>query len=66
MLKYKCSKSGLQVTTNIETDDDTLTTMERMKISVWCPHCERAHQIAAKEAYVREFNRATTVPYPEP
>ncbi|MET0279332.1 MAG: hypothetical protein ABW198_13460 [Pseudorhodoplanes sp.] len=66
MLKYNCSKSGLQVTTSIETDDGTLATMERMKIAVWCPHCGRSHQIAATEAYVKDFDRGMRVLYPEP
>ena len=52
MLKYKCPKSGRQVTTSIETDTVTLLEMRHMKLSVWCPHCWTSHQIKCPDAYL--------------
>ncbi len=52
MLKYRCPKSGLEVTTGIATDPITLLDMRKMKLSLWCPHCYSSHQIPATAAYV--------------
>jgi hypothetical protein len=40
------------VSTSIETDTVTLLEMRNMKLSVWCPHCWRSHQIRASEAFL--------------
>jgi hypothetical protein len=51
-LKYRCKATGKDVETSIQTDDITLVQMNRMKLSVWCPHCRDSHSIKASEAYV--------------
>lgn len=51
-LKYRCKISGKDVETSIQTDDLTLVHMNRMMLSVWCPHCKDSHTISANEAYV--------------
>jgi hypothetical protein len=51
-LKYRCKPSGRDVETSIQTDDMTLVHMNRMVLSVWCPHCKDSHSIMASEAYV--------------
>jgi hypothetical protein len=51
-LKYRCRTSGKDVETSIQTDDLTLVQMNRMMLSVWCPHCKDSHSIKASEAYV--------------
>jgi hypothetical protein len=56
-LKYRCKVSGKDVETSIQTDDMTLVQMNRMKLSVWCPHCKDSHSIQASEAYV-DYMRA--------
>jgi hypothetical protein len=56
-LKYRCKAAGKDVETSIQTDDMTLVQMNRMKLSVWCPHCKDSHSIKASEAYV-DYMRA--------
>jgi hypothetical protein len=51
-LKYRCKAAGKDVETSIQTDDATLLQMNRMKLSVWCPHCKDSHSIKASEAFV--------------
>jgi hypothetical protein len=51
-LKFLCPVSFREVETSIKTDDLTLLQMQRMKLSVWCPHCNAPHQIKATEAFV--------------
>jgi transposase-like protein len=58
MLKYKCPRSGRVVTTSIETDTVTLLEMRNMKVSVWCPHCWKSHQIRANEAFLEPMAEA--------
>lgn len=58
MLKYRCSRSGREVTTSIETDTVTLLEMRNMKLSVWCPHCSTSHQIKVSDAYLESFAQA--------
>ncbi|HWV51204.1 hypothetical protein [Pseudorhodoplanes sp.] len=58
MLKYKCPRSGLVVTTSIETDTATLRDMKNMKLSVWCPNCWKSHQIRASEAFLEPMVKA--------
>jgi transposase-like protein len=55
-LKYRCKVSGKNVETSIQTDDLTLLAMDRMKLSVWCPHCKDSHSIMASEAYVGQMS----------
>ena len=51
-LKYRCKITGKDVETSIQTDDLTLVQMNRLALSVWCPHCKGSHSIKAGEAYV--------------
>jgi len=51
-LKYRCKAAGKDVETSIQTDDMTLVQMNRMKLSVWCPHCKDSHSIRGSDAYV--------------
>jgi hypothetical protein len=54
-LKYRCKATGESVKTSIKTDDQTLIQMNRIRLSVWCPHCKDSHSIMANEAYVDEM-----------
>ncbi len=54
-VKYRCKTSGKSVETSIQTDDATLIGMNRMMLSVWCPHCKDSHSIMASEAYVDQM-----------
>jgi hypothetical protein len=51
-LAFVCAFSGVEIVTSIATDADTLSRMINMKVSVWCPKCHEAHQIAASIAYL--------------
>lgn len=51
-LKFRCSHTRLEVETSIQTDDQTLVQMNRMMLSVWCPHCNDSHRVKASETYV--------------
>ena len=44
---YRCPTSGAEVTTAIETGNDTLLKMRALDLTiwVWCPHCMAGHQI---------------------
>lgn len=54
-LKYRCKVSGHDVETSIRTDNSTLVQMNRMAISVWCPHCKDSHSIKGSDAYVDQM-----------
>lgn len=51
-LKYTCPKTRQQVETSIQTDDLTLVHMNRMTLSLWCPHCKDSHSVKASETFV--------------
>ena len=49
-----CLNSGREIVTHIDTDQATLNNMRNMKLSLWCSHCGRSHQVLGSEAYVNE------------
>jgi hypothetical protein len=57
---YRCPASGEEVTTAIETGNDTLVKMRSLDLTiwVWCPHCMAGHQIKPADA-VLEGERPT-------
>jgi hypothetical protein len=52
LMRYRCPVAGGEVTTAIETGDETLARMRAMDLTiwVWCPHCMAGHQITPSEA----------------
>lgn len=52
MLAFRYAVFDVEVVTQIETDETTLDNMKSMKLSLWCPHCQRSHQILGNEGYV--------------
>jgi len=52
VLTYRCPTTYRDVKTAIETTPERLARMERLKLSVWCPHCGTSHKIDAKDARV--------------
>lgn len=52
MLTYECPETRKLVKTTIETSQAALKKLLACKISVWCPHCQTGHQIAAADALV--------------
>jgi hypothetical protein len=61
---YRCPTSGEEVTTAIETGNDTLVKMRAMDLTiwVWCPHCMAGHQIKPSEASLEDENLTTISP----
>jgi hypothetical protein len=49
-LTYNCPSTGRMVRTAILTNRATLAKVARVKLSVWCPHCEGPHKITGSEA----------------
>ena len=56
VVRYQCPSTKEEVTTAIETGNDTLFRMKQMgmKIWVWCPHCMAGHQIRPTDAVLQE------------
>lgn len=54
VLAFRCPTSDHEIVTHIDTDQTTLSNMKNMKLSLWCSHCERSHQVFGSEAYVSE------------
>ena len=56
VVRYRCTTTGEEVTTAIETGHDTLFRMKQMNLTiwVWCPHCMAGHQIRPNEAVLQE------------
>ena len=61
---YRCPTSGEEVTTAIETGNDTLVKMRAMDLTiwVWCPHCMAGHQIKPAEAILEDEIKTTISP----
>jgi hypothetical protein len=61
---YRCPETGEEVTTAIETSNDTLVKMRAMDLTmwVWCPHCMAAHQIKPADAPLEDEIRTTISP----
>lgn len=62
MLTYNCPATNRLVHTAIETTKETLKRMGSLKVSVWCPHCQSGHQIAACDAIVYDNRLPVTPP----
>ena len=67
VVRYRCPTSGEEVTTAIETGNDTLVKMRAMDLTiwVWCPHCMAGHQIKPAEAVLegeKDENETTNSP----
>jgi hypothetical protein len=54
MLRYSCPVTGRMVETSIEVSKQNLSRLEGFKISVWCPHCQTGHKIAAQDGIIVE------------
>jgi hypothetical protein len=61
---YRCPNSGAEVTTAIETGDETLAKMRALDLTiwVWCPHCMAGHQIKPSDASLDHKNKPAAVP----
>ena len=64
VVRYRCPTSGEEVTTAIETGNDTLVKMRAMDLTiwVWCPHCMAGHQIKPAEAILEDEIPTTVSP----
>ena len=64
VVRYRCPKSGEDVTTAIETRSDVLIQMRAKDLSlwVWCPHCMAGHQIKPAEAILEDEIPTTVSP----
>jgi hypothetical protein len=51
-LTYNCPSTGRLVRTAIVTSNAALAKLARVKLSVWCPHCDAPHKIAGRDASV--------------
>jgi hypothetical protein len=49
-LSYNCPSTGRTVRTAIVTNRATLAKVARVKLSVWCPHCDAPHKIPGSDA----------------
>jgi hypothetical protein len=52
MLRYCCPATDRTVLTGIRTTEDALSRLKRFHLSLWCPHCQTGHKIAAENASV--------------
>jgi hypothetical protein len=64
VVRYRCPTSDEEVTTAIETGNDTLVKMREMDLTiwVWCPHCMAGHQIKPAEAILEDEIQTTASP----
>jgi hypothetical protein len=51
-LSYMCPSTGHTVITSIVTNNAELKKLARVKLSVWCPHCDAPHKIAGTDASI--------------
>ncbi len=51
-LKFRCPVSRSEVETSVRTDAATLAQMNRLALSLWCPHCRSGHIVQAGDAYL--------------
>jgi hypothetical protein len=54
VLTYRCPDTGQFVQTDIRTSQTELKRLGQFKLSLWCPHCQAAHQIVAANAFITE------------
>ena len=50
MVAYQCPTTREIVRTSIEATEQQLKRLGQVRLSVWCPHCHRGHQIVAENA----------------
>jgi hypothetical protein len=53
VLVYRCPTTHRQVTSAIQTTAKALARLGALKLSLWCPHCDDAHTVCAREAAVQ-------------
>jgi len=58
-LKYRCPNTAREVTTGIDTNPETLAKLRDLKVSVSCPHCDKAHRIPANEMFFPSADTST-------
>ena len=51
-LLFACPATGMDVSTGIEMDPETLESLELSK--VYCPHCRQTHQMAGIQYWLSE------------
>jgi hypothetical protein len=58
VLTYRCPDTAQFVQTDIRTSQTELKRLGEFKLSLWCPHCQAAHQILGANAFVTEKSDA--------
>jgi len=53
-LIFVCPATGLEVSTGLEMDLSTLSSLELSKVH--CPHCRQAHQMAGIEYWLTDID----------
>lgn len=53
VLVYRCPTTHRQVTSAIQTTAKALARLGALKLSLWCPHCDDAHTVCARDAAVQ-------------
>ena len=54
VLTYLCPETMQVVDTSVETTESELRRLGSLRLSLWCPHCQTGHSIAADATSVRD------------
>lgn len=53
-LVFTCPQTGRDVVSGINTDLRSLSQVQQLPVSVFCPHCGKVHRLAAKHGRLAE------------
>jgi predicted RNA-binding Zn-ribbon protein involved in translation (DUF1610 family) len=59
-LVFSCPQTGCDIVSGISTDLESLSHVQHLPVSLFCPHCGKVHRLAAKDG------RLAATPLPKP
>jgi hypothetical protein len=51
IVSYRCPTTAKEVRTSIDTDEQALARMKKLKVGVVCPHCPQGHIVTADSMF---------------
>jgi predicted RNA-binding Zn-ribbon protein involved in translation (DUF1610 family) len=54
-LVFTCPYSGRDIVSGINTDLESLSHVQQLPVSLFCPHCGKVHRLAAKDGRLADM-----------
>ena len=60
-LVFKCPSTGRDIVSGINTDLESLSHVQQLPVSLFCPNCGKVHRLAAKDGRLTDISSLAPV-----